>query len=217
MIMEREKESQPYPIDYPTCISDGNKKIGKIPNVSLPPIVSCQPGVPCAKQGCYSMKAWNQYPDTRRARRHNWAKLHHDRNAFFQDIYNYLVLKPRQRKFPLFFRWNVDGDIPNQDYLEGMKEVARAHTKVKMLAFTKNYTLNFDSLPQNLTVVPSAWPHHPLCNDVDKRFRMAWMWDNKNRDERIKGNYYVCSGHCTGCWACWHIDQMEKDVLFHKH
>jgi hypothetical protein len=217
MIMERRKELKPYPIDYPTRISEGNEKIGPIPNVSLPPIVSCQPNVPCANKGCYSMKSWNAYPNVRRARRHNWDKLHYNRDAFFQDIHDYLVIKPRQRKFPLFFRWQVDGDIPDQDYLERMKEVSRAHAKVKMLAFTKNYKLNLEELPKNLTIIPSAWPKLSVPEEVVKSRRMAWVYDPKDVDERILGNYFVCSTACTGCWACWHIDQMEKDVLFHKH
>jgi hypothetical protein len=216
MIMERRKELNPYPIDYPVRISKGNPKIGDILNVSLPPIVSCQPNVPCAKGGCYSMKAWNCYPGTRRARRHNWNKLNHNREAYFQDIHDCLVIQPRQKKFPVFFRWHVDGDIPDQDYLERMKDVARAHSQVRMLAFTKNYKLNRENLPQNLTVIPSAWPKLKIPKEL-KSTRMAWVYDPKNVDERILGNYYVCSGACTNCWACWHIDQMDKDVLFHKH
>ena len=217
MLMERKFELEQYPLDYPTRISDHNKKIGKILNVNLPPIVSCQPNVPCAKQGCYSMKAWNVYPNTRRARRHNWAKLHEDRSNYFNDIHIRLVGTPRQKTYPVFFRWHCDGDIIDQDYLESMKEIAREHSDVRMLAFTKNYHLNLDGLPTNLTIIPSAWPSHPMPNDLDKRFRIAYMYDKRNPDARIKGDYFMCSGACTNCWRCWHINELEKDVVLPKH
>lgn len=211
------KEHPEYPIDYPVRISEGNEKIGPILNVSFPPATSCQPGVPCAKEGCYAKKAWKQYPGTRRAWTHNWRKLNHNRDAFFEDIHQRLVTKPRQRKFPIFFRWQVSGDIPDQDYVERMKDMARAHSGIYMTAFTKNYSLNISNLPRNLTIIPSAWPKLSMPEEVVYGSRIAWMYDSKNVDERIKGNYYVCSGSCTGCWACWHINELEKDVLFHKH
>ena len=217
MLMERLKEMPPYTIDHPTCISEGNEKIGPILNVSLPPIVSCQPGVPCANEGCYSMKSWNMYPGTRRARRHNWAKLHHSRDAFFNDIHNRLAIKPRQRKFPAFFRWHVDGDIPDQDYLERMKDIARAHSNVAMLAFTKNYSLNLNSLPHNLVIIPSTWPKLNIPDEILKQFPVAWVYDEKNVVLRLCGIYFVCSGHCSDCFACWHINKLGQDVLFHKH
>jgi hypothetical protein len=212
------KELPAYPIDYPTRISDGNEKIGPIPNISFPPGGgSCQPGVPCAREGCYAQKAWRQYATSRRAWTHNWKKLNHNRDVFFEDIHNYLKAKPRQRKFPTFFRWQVSGDVPDQDYLERMKDMAVAHPGVRMMAFTKNYSLRLEGLPHNLTVIPSAWPKLTMPDELIKSTRIAWMYDPNNRDERIQGNYYVCSGACTGCWACWHIKDMEKDVLFHKH
>jgi hypothetical protein len=217
MLMERTHELKPYPIDFPTCISEKNKKIGKILNISLPPIVSCQPNVPCAGQGCYSMKAWNAYPNVRRARRHNWAKLHTDRDTFFYDIHITIAGNPKRRTHPTFFRWHCDGDIVDQDYLERMKDIARAHHQVKMLAFTKNYGLDFDGLPKNLTIIPSAWPKHNMPNDLNKRMRTAFMYDEKNVDERIQDNYFVCSGACTNCWRCWHINELQKDVVLPKH
>jgi hypothetical protein len=217
MLMERKNELEPYTIDYPTRVSDRNSKLGKMLNINLPPVVSCQPKVPCANEGCYSMKAWNCYPEVRRARRHNWDKLNTRRDDYFNDIHTRIVGTPRQKTHPVFFRWHCDGDIVDQDYLERMKDVAKAHPQVRMLAFTKNYKLNLDNLPKNLIIIPSAWPKYGMPNDLNRRFRVAYMYDRKNVDPRIEGNYFVCSGGCTNCWRCWYIDELGKDVVFPKH
>jgi len=47
-------------------ISNGNTKLGRIPNISLPPIKACGKDVPC-KSDCYALKAYRQYPATRKA------------------------------------------------------------------------------------------------------------------------------------------------------
>ena len=217
MNTKQRKDLPKYPIDHPTCISAGNPKIGPIPNISFPPVVSCQPNVPCAKDGCYALKAWKQYPGTVRAWTHNWDKLKHNRDAFFDDIHKHLTIKPRQRKFPVFLRWHVGGDIPDQDYLSRMKDHALEHRGIYMMAFTKNYSLNLGGLPQNLVVIPSAWPKFDMPEEISKQYRVAWVYDEKNVDKRIRTNYYTCNGSCTNCWACWHINEIGKDVVFHKH
>ena len=45
------------------CISKGNRKIGRVMNVSLPPIVTCENCSGC-KNFCYDVKACLQYPET---------------------------------------------------------------------------------------------------------------------------------------------------------
>ena len=51
-------------------ISRGNRKLGAIMNVSTEPIKCCPKGIPCAQGGCYALKSYRLYPDTRKA----WAK-----------------------------------------------------------------------------------------------------------------------------------------------
>ena len=47
--------------DIAMCISNGNKKIGKVMNVSLPPILTCHNCKEC-KYFCYDIKACLQIP-----------------------------------------------------------------------------------------------------------------------------------------------------------
>ena len=49
------------------CISRGNNKIGRVLNVSLPPVVACRNCCECCKY-CYDIKACMRYGDTMKAR-----------------------------------------------------------------------------------------------------------------------------------------------------
>lgn len=201
----------PYAFEQSIVISKGNTKIGSIANVSLPPIASCQKDVPCAKTGCYSLKAYRRFRNVREARQHNWDVLNKEPDRFFEDIEHYII-----KKKPQYFRWHVDGDIPSQAYLDKMIALAEEFPAVKMLAFTKNYSLDLSRLPQSLTIIPSLWTQYGPIEKYSDR-PVAWMYDESQPDGRLRGHYFECSGACTGCWACWHINELEKDVVFHKH
>lgn len=56
------------------CVSNGNSKLGSIPNISLIPGKDCG-DVPCKAQ-CYALKAWKQYPETRAAWKRNSRTAH---------------------------------------------------------------------------------------------------------------------------------------------
>jgi len=200
-----------YQFSDQIVISKGNTKIGNTPNVSLPPIVSCQKDIPCAKEGCYSLKAMRRFACVRAAREHNWDVLSKDHNRFFRDIEAYIIEKRPDR-----FRWHVDGDIPSQHYLDSMQEIARRLPAIRMLAFTKNYSLDLSNLPQNLVIIPSMWIEFGRPETFKDR-PIAWLYDPRKPDCRIMGNYFTCVGKCTGCWKCWNISILEKDVVFYRH
>ena len=114
-------------------ISKGNKKIGKVWNISLTPVLSCPSGVPCAKD-CYAMKAYKQYPNVRKAWDHNLREFMTDSEAYFDSIIDQLASYKGTT-----FRWHVAGDIPSQVYYNGMVRVAREYPKIQFLAFTNNF------------------------------------------------------------------------------
>ena len=108
-------------INEVVTISEGNQKLGKIPSVSQPPIISCPAGVPCAKKidgarpGCYVMHTYNIRPSVQKAYFKNWATFNADSRLFFDAVNNWVY-----RRRPSFFRWHVSGDIANQLYFDGM-------------------------------------------------------------------------------------------------
>lgn len=186
-------------------ISDGNSKIGKIPNVSLPPVLSCAKDVPCAKEGCYSMKSWKAWPSVKAARLHNWEVWLTNPEKYFKDISDYLT----KYNTP-YFRFHVDGDIPDTTYFQRMTRLADEHPNTRFLAFTKRYTLPIEQRPCNLSIIPSAWPGFK----IPEFKRTAWMEDGR---ENRYGARFDCKGHCDKCYACWHIYEIGKDVVFTKH
>ena len=190
-------------------ISKGNRKIGKVWNVSLTPIISCPDGVPCTKD-CYAMKAYRQYPSTRKAWDHNLRAYLSDGEAYFDSISDQL-----ERYAGEVFRWHVAGDIVDQKYLNGMVEVAYYHHDIKFLAFTKNYYLNFDDMPNNLIVIMSAWPGRVLPAKA-RAFPIAWL----SHDERIDDvaiDPVECEEMCEACgMKCFKLDRLI-DIVFTQH
>ena len=219
-----------------TCISKGNIKVGSIPNISLPPVKSCQAETgkaPACAASCYALKAWRQYEGTRNAWGGNLRDARLFPDKYFGEISAYLT-----KKQPRFFRWHVSGDIISYYYLERMVALAVAHPGVKFLAFTKQTkivnawivdnqyqpaagrsllpdgTLGF---PRNLAIVISRWPGMPDGNVFN--LPQAWV-----RPERpVPGHFigYVipsdaleCPGRCDTCGACWGL---RRDVVFGEH
>lgn len=102
--------------DIKMCISTGNRKIGRVMNVSLMPVITCHNCSEC-KHFCYDIKACLQYPDTViNARMRNTVIMMRDRARYFTMIEDRIS----RRRTNKFFRWHVAGDIVDLDYFENM-------------------------------------------------------------------------------------------------
>ena len=109
--------------DIKLCISAGNRKIGRVMNVSLPPIKS-RPNCSKCKWLCYDVKACLQYPNTViDARMRNYVILKKDRDAYFARI----DAAMNRRRLNKYFRWHVAGEIVDIDYFDRMIKNAIDH------------------------------------------------------------------------------------------
>jgi hypothetical protein len=189
-----------------TKISRGNAKLGKIPNISLPPIKACGNSEGCQKD-CYALKSYRMYKEVRNAWDSNLRVATENRGQYFADIADYIG-----KKKPRFFRWHVAGDIIDQDYLDDMATVAGDSPDTSFVAFTKMYELDFSNLPDNLTIIISAWPGKPLRNPYG--LPVAYMQDGT---ETRVSNAVECPGSCEECGACFDLARIGKNVVFHKH
>jgi len=185
-------------------ISKGNDKLGKIPNISLPPLITCDK-LPCNKK-CYALKCYHRSIESRNAWKTNLMHYESDATDYFQEINKYL-----ERKQVDFFRFHVSGDIPDQNYLNGMKYVAKHNPATKFLVFTKKYYLNFSFIPRNLQVVFSVWPGVKLPK---KPFPRAYVQDGT---ETRVNNAVECAGYCHNCFMCWNLSEIGKNVVFKIH
>lgn len=195
-------------------ISNGNNKIGRIANISMTPIASCNGCADICGRDCYAMKAYRQYPATREAWDQNLKQATNDMGSFFDEIQAYLAKYKKT-----FFRWHVSGDIINRDYFANMVSMVMLFPHIKFLAFTKQYAIInqhldlYNILPENISIVFSAWPKHPLDNPHG--MPVAWMQDGT--EDRIPDDALHCIGNCETCGLCWNLKSIGRDVYFDKH
>jgi hypothetical protein len=185
-------------------ISRGNNKLGFTPNISLPPIEACLPGVLCADEGCYAL-LYYRWPSVKQAWDKNLNTHRADPKLYFQAIDRWLEIKR-----PYYFRWHVAGDILSQQYLDCMIEIAWRHS-TRFLVYTKQHGLDFSGLPENLTVVFSMWPG---IEAVETDMPLAWVADE--RENRIPVGAFKCIEACPVCgFRCWYMGCGES-VVFKK-
>jgi hypothetical protein len=193
-------------------ISNGNRKLGGVMNISMSPRTCCPAGVPCGKK-CYALKAIRLYPHTREAwSRNGRIAKHHPDSYFMQIAARVAKSKPR------LFRWHVAGDILSESYLIGMCRIAAENPDTHFLAFTKAFDIvngyeDRKTMPSNLVIIFSAWPRMKFDNPHGHR--VAWMQDGT--ELRVPKDALLCPGGCEHCGMCFELPRLGVDVVFHKH
>lgn len=201
------------------ALSKGNRKIGRVMNVSLPPVVTCANCKQC-KYLCYDIKACNQYPNTViDARVRNLSILLKDRDEYFARIDRAMD----RRRTNKYFRWHVAGDIIDVDYFARMIDNARRHPDFIIWTYTKNYAVvnawiaenGRDALPNNFSVMFSEWRGLPMDNPYNMpEFRVVFKDDENKPDPAT--NYY-CPGNCDICKACGRGCVAGETVYCNEH
>jgi hypothetical protein len=188
-------------------ISRGNLKLGNIPSISLPPVISCPPRVPCSIL-CYALKAYRNHHNTKTAYDRNLEILRLNPGVYFRQIMDYL-----SNRRPKYFRFHVSGDFISAAHLDSTIELIKDFPKTRFLAFTKNHDIlpRLSTLPKNLSLIPSLWPG---WGKRPKGYRVAFMRDG---NETRANNAIECPGSCADCKACWNIRSLRRDVVFGKH
>ncbi len=186
-------------------ISEGNSKIGKIPNLNLPPVATCGKDLPCYKE-CYARKSFAQYPNVRTAWEGNLLYFNEHPYKFFSDWDGYLRYKK-----PDLFRIHSAGDMPDEWYLEALKRLTWDHPHTTFLMFTKRYDYDFTDIPENFKIYLSTWPGLALPANPEG-LPLAWI----EADDRKPEEYFRCPGNCGDCHhTCWQMDGIA--VAFPKH
>ena len=196
-------------------ISKGNRKIGRVLNVSLAPIITCCNCSGCMKL-CYDIKAVLQYSNVAKARAKNYVLLMRDRDKYFSEI----AKACSKRRTNKFLRFHVSGDIIDIDYFDRMVKLARQFPDFKMWTYTKAYHIvnkwcelnGKENVPNNLSVMFSEWRGMPMNNpykfpefkvvfkDEEKPVNVKWCCGNcelciKNNSHCVKGETVYCMEH----------------------
>jgi len=195
-------------------ISNGNAKMGAIPSVSLPPVITCPKNAPCAKK-CYALKLCKLRPSVRNAYQNNLEILCNNPAEYWRQV-NFAVSMTR------YFRFHVAGDIPNDIYFADMVITAKNNPFTQILAFTKQYDIvnrylnTFHELPANLHVIFSEWGEDwKVPNPYNLPISTVIFKGDEPRDE-----WKICGGNCQDCACrgvgCWELKNGEH-IAFYEH
>ncbi len=200
-------------INTTISISKGNRKMGEIKSVSLPPIITCAENCTCAKK-CYAAKMCRLYKNVKASYNRNLEILNNNPVSYWEQVSDSLSVSR-------FFRFHVSGDIPTYNYLLDMINVVKNNPHCDVLVFTKRYSFinkaidNGVEFPSNLHIILSEWtgmtmnnPHNlPVAHVIFKK-------------EEPEANWNICTGNCLECAKnkknCWTLKNGEH-VAFHEH
>ncbi len=193
-------------------ISKGNRKIGRVLNVSLMPVMTCGNCKHC-KEICYDIKACIQYKNVIDARVRNTILARHDRERYFAEIRKAC----KHRKKNLFFRWHVAGEILDAEYFEEMVHIAREFPKFRFWTYTKMYEIvnawcdknGKENLPSNLSIMFSEWKVQledgsyivvPFPNPYNfPVFAVRFKGEEAPKMHKCPGNCDICKETGRGC------------------
>ena len=195
-------------------ISKGNRKMGAIPSFSLPSGITCSEQ---ARQTCHFDCYYRRHCERFKKVCSNGAENYAACKNSLWEVEGYLNWYFDNPNAPRLFRIHVGGDFFSLDYLKMWLRVVEKHPDTRFLAFTKRFDLLAqlnEILPNNFSLILSAWPGMEIPNDLRSRFPVAWMQDGT--ENRVPETAIECSGNCMECQAkCWALS--GHDVVFHKH
>lgn len=195
-------------------ISPGNHKLGAIPSVSLPSVVTCRA---CAcQEKCYARRLERLRGNVAKAYQSNLELLRSDPDVYWREVEAAIMLSR-------FFRFHVSGDIPDMTYLFRMVEAVKRNRHCEVLCFTKKYELVNEYLlhaggfPDNLHIIFSVWaglepvnPHR--LPEAHVRYKDGSTTAGDGAKE--------CGGNCAECAVtqdgCWTLGRGEQ-VVFDEH
>lgn len=195
-------------------ISKGNAKMGSIQSVSLPSVITCRK-CDCKKK-CYARKLERLRKTVREAYQRNLKVLQTDPDTYWREVEASIMMSR-------FFRFHVSGDIPNEEYLERMIQVADRNRHCEILCFTKKYEMvnkflsDGGELPPNMHMIFSGWVGLKMVNpfslpEAHVRYRNGFT--------TARGDAKECGGNCTECATvnagCWTLQRGEQ-VVFNEH
>lgn len=193
-------------------VSNGNIKMGKIPSISLPAIVTCRKDCKCCKK-CYAAKIERLRSSVKAAYLHNLQMLKEQPETFWRQAEAVIMLSR-------YFRFHVSGDIPDREYLEKMVEISAKQSHCEILCFTKKFDIVNGFLtaggviPSNLHLIFSGWKDLVMENPFHLPEAHVLYKDGTTT---ARPDAKKCGGNCTECArtgvGCWVLEKGEQVVL----
>lgn len=195
-------------------VSNGNSKMGLIPSVSLPPVITCRPGAPCIGK-CYAKKLYRLRPTVRNAYDENLELLQAAPDSFFLQLRAALAISR-------YFRLHVSGDFVNAEYFSRCVDAVKSAPGCTVLAFTKQYEIvnawiaENGPLPDNFKIIFSGWGSWKCENPYGLPETNVIFRDTAE----IPDSWKICGGNCSECacrgCGCWELKNGET-IAFYEH
>lgn len=188
--------------------------MGSIPSVSLPAGTTCRQDCECRRK-CYAKKLERIRKRVREAYQSNYELLINKPNTYWREVEASIMMSR-------FFRFHVSGDIPNEEYLIHMIEIASRNPHCEILCFTKKYeivrkVLSMHPATRNLHLILSGWVGLKMDNPFNLPEAHVRYRDGTTT---AKDDAKECSGNCAECAAtdggCWSLQNGEQ-VVFNEH
>ena len=196
-------------------ISPGNRKMGSIPSVSLPAGLTCRKDCDCAKL-CYAMRMERYRKSVHKAYQSNYELLQSDPATYWREVEGTIMMSR-------YFRFHVSGDIPDNDYLVHMAQIAARNPHCEILCFTKKYRIvngflrSGGMIPKNMHLILSAWRGTAMENPYSLPEAHVLYKDGSTT---AGPSPVPCGGNCTECartdGGCWSL-RLGDQVVFHEH
>ena len=192
--------------------STGNRKLGTMCSVSLPPIITCAKGMPCAESGqCYALKYCKYRPSCQQAYIKNYELYQRDPDKYFSELGALMIVNN-------LLRMHTSGDIPDEEYLDRLNLECKNHQQCTVLCYTKKFSLVNNYLREhekarNLILVFSEWldilkAPNPYSLPVARTII-------KSDDACV--NEFICNNDCRACqYHCWNLNSGDR-VAFIMH
>lgn len=176
-------------------IAKGNRKVGRVRNVSLMSRICCGNCKTC-EHYCYDIKAALQYKTVMTARAENTALAYRDYGEYFSQIVEKLTPRCKIKAF----RFHVGGEILDEGYLKGICYVAFMRPDWKFWTYTKmhdivnNYIAKGGYIPENLTILYSRDCTAVVNNPYGMPEAYTVIEGDLEPNDKVK-----CPGNCEIC------------------
>jgi len=200
-----------------------NRKLGKdVALFNLPSHKCCPGATPECKKICYAQKAERIYPSARKSRENNYKSSK-------KDNFVEMIIKELEDNDVKISRIHESGDFYDQKYLNKWIEITRALPKIKFLAFTKSFHLDFSGFGDNVAIyysVDSTSNHDAIPKDRNQAITIGEIndlpkgshfcgpvgKDKKDPKKKDEAHYNYCGDKCKFCW-----NNRDKNVYWLKH
>ena len=186
-------------------ISDSNSKLGKVPNWSTSPVVTCPGATELCKSTCYvgGRKGYLKvYPSARVAYAANTVAVN------LSTDWSVGVMRYLSKHRPAMFRIHVSGDFHRAVYVKTWARIATMFPGTRFLAFTRSWRVaRLRPSLETLRALPNVQLIASLdteAHDAPNAWRKAWMGSPvSGHSATLCPGYGPAELQCDACGLCF--------------